>query len=560
MFRFEGFGISSIVDITPHHSIENIRSIILNRSSFEEENYYSSVIDSLSTLVGNNDVNFGMLPIIKVNDKLVFHDGTCRNSVLIKVGKEEGVAEMAYLSLASTFFQHPKLVLFREITPKDEDRQVFLKMLKGAGIHGYALVPIFYNNTLEGVLEVYSTKKDLLNEQLISKLDPAMGLLSQLLKNNIDEFNDSIARVIKEKFTAIQPSVQWKFNDVAWHYIRDQHLNVKPVELEEIEFENVYPLYGAIDIRNSSIERNTALGKDLQVQFTILLEVLRDLRKQSRFGLIDEKIFLAQKYLDLINDPQGYNLEIKLNDFLQNNITPFLNQFKEGNPEFASLLQKYFNAMDDKIGIANASRFQLETSMNKVISSVNNYLEMMKVEIQQSFPCYFEKFRTDGVEYDIYIGQSITPDRPFREIYLKNLRLIQLNSMASIARHSHSLLVDLPIPVQTTQLIFVHSQPIDIKFRKDEKRFDVEGSYNIRYQIIKKRIDKVRIKHSKERLTQPNKIALVYFNHYEANEYRGYVEDLQGQHILANDLEELELEDLQGVNGLKALRVSVITD
>ena len=91
-----------------------------------------------------------------------------------------------------------------------------------------------------------------------------------------------------------------------------------------------------------------------------------------------------------------------------------------------------------------------------------------------AYPCYFEKFRTDGVEYDIYIGQSIVPDKPFSDIYLKNLRLMQLTSMAAIAKYTHALLPLLSNPVETTQLIFVHSQPLDILFRNDEKRFDVE--------------------------------------------------------------------------------------
>jgi len=109
-------------------------------------------------------------------------------------------------------------------------------------------------------------------------------------------------------------------------------------------------------------------------------------------------------------------------------------------------------------------------------------------------------------------------------------------------------------------LIFIHAHPIDIKFRKDEKRFDVEGTYNIRYHIIKKRIDKVRVKETKERLTQPGKIAMVYFNQREADEYRSYIKYLQGDGILKNDLEYLDLEDVQGVNGLKALRVGVNVD
>jgi hypothetical protein len=77
---------------------------------------------------------------------------------------------------------------------------------------------------------------------------------------------------------------------------------------------------------------------------------------------------------------------------------------------------------------------------------------------------------------------------------------------------------------------------------------------------VKKRIDKVNIKNKKERLTQPGKIALVYFSQKEADEYISYIKYLQEQNILLNDLEELELEELQGVSGLKALRVGVAID
>ncbi|WP_431214458.1 hypothetical protein ACQ86N_06430 [Puia sp. P3] len=71
-------------------------------------------------------------------------------------------------------------------------------------------------------------------------------------------------------------------------------------------------------------------------------------------------------------------------------------------------------------------------------------------------------------------------------MYLRNLRLWQLNSMATIVRLTHALLPQMPERLETTQLIFVHSSSIDISFRKDERRFDVEGGYNIRYQVVKK--------------------------------------------------------------------------
>ena len=161
------------------------------------------------------------------------------------------------------------------------------------------------------------------------------------------------------------------------------------------------------------------------------------------------------------------------------------------------------------------------------------------------------------MEYSIYIGQSISPNNPFDLLYLKNIRLWQLRSMAEIARITHRLTPSLQVPLQTTQLLLIHSQPIAISFRRDERRFDVEGSYNIRYEVIKKRLDKVHIKDTQERLTQPGKIAMVYSNAKEATEYQEYILFLQSKNILSPVIENLELEELQGVSGLKALRVSI---
>jgi hypothetical protein len=108
-----------------------------------------------------------------------------------------------------------------------------------------------------------------------------------------------------------------------------------------------------------------------------------------------------------------------------------------------------------------------------------------------------------------------------------------------------------------TQLILVHDQPLSIRFRPDEKQFDVDGSYDIRYEIIKKRIDKALVKYTGERLTQPGKIAVVYNQPKVEEEYKRYFQYLAAKNLISNKVEELDLEELPGANGLKALRVQV---
>ena len=132
--------------------------------------------------------------------------------------------------------------------------------------------------------------------------------------------------------------------------------------------------------------------------------------------------------------------------------------------------------------------------------------------------------------------------------------------MAGAAQVTHALLPSLKLPLHTTQLILIHNYPISISFRRDERKFDVEGSYNIRYEIIKKRLDKVRIKETNERLTQPGKIAIVYSNQKEATEYEEYIYFLQKKNMLKEGIEMLDLEELQGIKGLRAMRVSINMD
>ena len=219
-FLFEGFGITSIVDVTPRYALENIRKMVFNRSSLEDKDYYDRVVQSLKTLIGNHEIDFGLMPVIRVNGKLVFYEMACMNSRLIRTADGLGVAEKTYLSLADDYLQHPKPILFPDILNGEGSGNPYMKMLRLSGIRAYALKPVFFNNVLAGVLEIYSTGETPLDDTLLSQLDPAMPMLSQLLKNNIDEFNNSIIKIIKEKFTAVQPAVEWKFNEVAWRYLQ----------------------------------------------------------------------------------------------------------------------------------------------------------------------------------------------------------------------------------------------------------------------------------------------------------------------------------------------------
>jgi hypothetical protein len=130
--------------------------------------------------------------------------------------------------------------------------------------------------------------------------------------------------------------------------------------------------------------------------------------------------------------------------------------------------------------------------------------------------------------------------------------------MVEITRLVKKTAKTLPVPLQTAQLIFVYNNTMSIRFNMDEKQFDVDGTYNVRYEILKKRIDKALIKGTGERLTIKDKISIVWLQDKDRQEYLEYLYHLVEKGMISEDIEELELEKLQGAEGLKALRVSVI--
>jgi hypothetical protein len=556
-FSLEGFAVLRIEDVTVQESIEQIKNTILGIQELDESEVFDYITGSLKTLLGENELEVGLLPFLSVNNRFVIDEENSSRSVMMKSGCDRMADDSSYSLMAAQYEKNPDPIVLSTITEEVVKEMPWVSSLFEWGIRGYLLLPLYTRAKIVGVLEIAARKPGLLTAAFIAKLQPAQPLLGQVLQHSIEVFDNRIEQVIREKFTSLQPSVEWKFADVAWDFIRSRGAD-NHASIGNVVFDEVYPIYGAVDIRNSSVERNAAIQKDHLRHLEILHTTLNGLSSHVQISLLEEMIFKCSKWHSSISEVLNAEDEIKITGFFDNDVKPLLNHFRNYQGEVADIVQEYFRQADPQNGIVHHHRSDYEQSVELINTTLIKYLDKERKTLQKSYPNYFEKYKTDGIEYNIYIGQSIAPDKPFDELYLKNLHLWQLSSMAEIARITHTLLPQMKIPLHTTQLILIHSNSISISFRRDERRFDVEGAYNIRYEIMKKRIDKVHIKETGERLTQPGKIALVYSNQKEAQEYIKYIEYLQEKQLLDTNLEYLDLEEVQGLLGLRALRVGVL--
>ncbi|WP_207533571.1 GAF domain-containing protein [Desertivirga arenae] len=546
-FSIKGFSILELEDITSEHAIESLKDILVQQTL---ELDYEALNLALQSLVGTAHVDFGLLPFLQLNGKTVYLNESCTNSILMSSARSYRVSQNYFHEHVERYRNNGRAIFLNNLSGEGSGDPVLRRILRQSGIEAFALVPILFKKKMIGALELYSKEQIVLSKLLTNRLKPALPYVAQLLEQTGEEFQNTIDNAVRDNYTSLKTSVKWKFNEAVWKQMQEHSQ-----EPARIVFKDLYPFYGAIDIRQSTVERNKAAFEDLSQTINHLERTFDLLINLKEGEELEERLPDWRQHFD---DYKSGKDEHQFNHVLESDIHPVLSAIAERSKPAAEVINDYFIENSHSKGILHKNRRELELSMQKVNAVINQTLLKDQKDLQREYSHYFDKFRTDGVEYDIYLGQSIVPERAFNRNHLEAFRLWQVKSMAEIGRITSRLAPTLPKPLLTTQLIFVHSHPIDISYRNDEKRFDVDGGYSIRYQVVKKRIDKVHIDGTDERLTQPEKIAIVYAHEAEKDEYKAYIHRLQEKGILEHDLEELDLEELQGVNGLKALRVGIV--
>ena len=555
-FAFEGIVIGRVIDVTEREVISQMKSELLNLNAFSEGAVYHKLQDLVQSLIGLKDIRIGITPFFKVNGHYVFSELHNSNSLLFKHYKAVMERDTVNDCCRELFMGTDKPIIYENVDEERVKQIDYLGFYFDQGYRSLILAPLKHNGDLWGILEIGSDHEGRLNYKHISKLDIAIPLFTRAIEKSAESLDNQIDKIIKQQFTAVQPSVEWKFTEAAYNFIiqKQQGKDPKP---ERIAFENVYPLYGAIDIRNSSVERSQSIQLDFIEQLQMAASVIKKAQAGMAFPLLQEVQFKIDKHISSASSVLLNDEETAIHDFLQNQVSSIFKHLKGTTPAIQKDVDNYFAALDKNMGMIYHHRKEFEESIAKINEQVSRFVDREQTSVQQIFPHYFERYVTDGVEFNIYIGQSLAPRKKFDELYLRNMKMWQLTTLAKASRLTNELCKQISHPMKTTQLILAHSTPISISFRADERKFDVDGAGNIRYEIIKKRIDKVHIKATNERFTQPGKISIVYSQPKDADEYAEYIEFLQNQKLLKPGIEHHDLEELQGVVGLKGLRVDV---
>lgn len=556
---FNGFVIANMYDATLDVSISNFKEQLLEIDPSNDK-FILQFRDIMRSIFNIPEIEVGYSmydPENKTFNKLP--KSLRANSFILN--KEQSKKEK--YSLCD--FSHQQLFEKKEFfTVSNVQKQfakypenVLLQSLATQNIGSIIIAPLVSDDKFLGVMEIASKNPEKLNSINAIKLKDLMPYLVDSLRRAKEKKENKIELLIQEECTSIHPSVHWRFVQEAKRVISLQDEG-NMATFQEIVFNDVYPLYGQMDIKGSSQARNEATKMDLALQLRMVLKIVKVIYEVEELPIYEQIIFKIKEYLEELEESFEVESENRILSFFQEDITSLFKFIEKKDKELQSQIQGYYNRIDDSKGFVYKYRKQYDESVMQVNKTLASILDYKQRKAQGMYPHYYERFKTDGVEHNMYIGESITKESTFNNVYLYNLRLWQLQVICEMENSFYKLKGNLPVAMDIASMILVFNNPLSLRFRMDEKRFDVDGTYNARYEVVKKRVDKAKINGTDERITQPGKIAIIYAQEEDEEEYLKYVHFLQSKNYLGSEVETLELEDLQGVSGLKAIRVNVL--
>ncbi|MVX34416.1 hypothetical protein [Myroides sp. LoEW2-1] len=551
-----GFGIISLVDVTIESAISLLKENFLKAELQREPigntlgQLFSSIFKVPNLKVGYTPLEFDKLIQVETRDIMALNSYLINEQtneiVLSKNAYTKIIEKLEYFSI-SDIDEHLA----------NESERLMCEQLKARGVKSCLFSPVVISTGIEGILEIISEDQRALHSVNAQKLNALIPIIAETFERVKIDLLNHVEAIIQREFTTIHPSVYWKFLEEARRNYVESVIE-KDYYINPISFSDVYPLYGEIDIKGSSQLRNEAIVKDLREQLSLLKKMFSN-SKGEVSSLILEKHFLKlTAFIRQLETHFFSGLEQRIETYIKEELHPFLK--KEAHLFDEDLLKTYFNHIDLQINIYYKYRKIFDHQVGRMNKCFSDILDARQKVVQNVFPHYYERFKTDGIEHNIYIGESICPTLSFDFTYLQNLRLWQLQVMGELMCTHYRNNIQEVIPMDVTVLIFVYDTSLGIQFRMDEKRFDIDGSYNTRYEIIKKRLDKAYIKETTERIVQPKKVTIAFASSKDLEEYRNYLSFGQKLGLFTSEFEQFEIEDMQGVSGMIGLRIGVNLD
>ncbi len=450
---FKGFTIISLTDVTVDDAISDLKTTLLQRNTSGEEEVekFEEIFKSIYNI---HDLRVGF-SVYNEQENCFETMGKGTTSFILGDRKEvdckKAVDEQAFQTLVANYnyLTIPNVDNYSKTTSEN----LLSQNLVGIGAKSAIFAPIAKNGKLLGVLELISNSKNELNSVNATKLEDILPYIVTAVERNKTEFENRVKAVIQSECTSIHPSVLWIFEKEARKFIHDLDADGL-ASFKDISFDDIYPLYGQIDIIASSEARNQAIQQDLLDQLNFIKKIIDEAESIEDLDIYEQVKFRIKEFEDELGESLNASSEQKVFNLLQREIEPVMDHIQKQSAQLKKEVQEYREKVNPETGIVYNHRKNYDEAVQQINRTMARYIDRKQIVAQEIYPHYFERYKTDGVEHNIYIGGSMNNNgiKHFDKVYLYNLRLWQLSTMCEMENRFYQIQDNMPLKLQAASL------------------------------------------------------------------------------------------------------------
>ncbi len=539
-YQVEGYFLVVGFDITQQETQRRLIQLLIQRDSILRPSKFSkinrhlkSLFRAQNTVVLSAERDKAQIFLGNISDKLnpiTYPMQSLRGSHFLRAAKANQVLNISDLS----------------IDCQTECERKLLQM----GVRSMLLIPLVIKATdstpstgqLAGLVGLTSDRPNNFN-----------STDSQKAETLIPAFLAALRSAIQQRVTTlhnIHPAVEWRF-------LQEAERRSWGLPPEPIVFNDVYPLYGISDIRGSSEERNRAIQADLIEQFHLAISVVTAVCEYQETALGEQLKVDLKEYVEKLQEEVTVDAEVTATQYLKENVEIYFDYFASCGEKAQQAVATYRQHCANEHECVYVARAHYDQTINQINMLLRETWERWQARMQEITPHYCDVEFTDGIDHMIYAGASIDPK--FTPFHLRSLRYEQLRALCDCARTAFKIHEQYNTKMQVTHLVLVQDSTVDIFHdEQTDNLFDVRGTRDTRYEIVKKRIDKGVDSQTQNRITQPGMLTVVYSTDAECGQYQEYLRYLAREGWVESEIEYGMVEPLQGVSGLRFARVRVL--
>ena len=149
------------------------------------------------------------------------------------------------------------------------------------------------------------------------------------------------------------------------------------------------------------------------IQLADVNRVLTEAWQKMKLPIYEELIFRVNNHIEDVKEILHTNSEQEVFNFITTEINPVFEFLKKEDAELENSILAYESQIDANTNTYYDHRKNYDTSVMKINKKLASLIDKKQEDAQLMFPHYFERYKTDGIEHNMYIGNSIAGNRNF---------------------------------------------------------------------------------------------------------------------------------------------------